>query len=78
MSGKEPDKTKSKEVSLSCALALMDNLYSTLVVLQYPMRDPKLYGDSKGELTYLYFISLFFYFLLLSFHIIFILSYIFL
>ena len=53
MSGKEPDKTKSKEVSLSCALALMDNLYSTLVVLQYPMRDPKLYGDSKGGLTYL-------------------------
>ena len=50
MSGKESDKdkTKSKEVSLSCALALMDNLYTTLIVLQYPMRDPKVYGDSKG------------------------------
>ena len=50
MSGKESDKDKikSKEVSLSCALALMDNLYTTLTVLQYPMRDPKVYGDSKG------------------------------
>ena len=27
----------------------MDILYSTLVVLQYPMRDPTVYGNVKGD-----------------------------
>ena len=50
-SSKKQSSTNSSSVNSanSSAFALMDVLYSTLVVLQYPMRDPTIYGNVKGK-----------------------------
>jgi hypothetical protein len=48
-SGQETDPVKKKECSASSALSLMDSLYTALVALRYPMEDPNLSGNSKGE-----------------------------
>jgi hypothetical protein len=47
--GREIETSKSKESSVSSAFALMDVVYSSLIALQYPMSDPRVYGDTKGE-----------------------------
>ena len=48
-SGQITDPVKKKECSVSSALSLMDSLYTALVALRYPMEDPNLSGNSKGE-----------------------------